>query len=217
MTEAQGEASAEPAAQPGIKSTGDLEAPARINWVHEGLDGNDGSEFFMAVKATRESFGAVSVTDVAGGMRSLASTRLKRAHEELRAGAEAAGRVSVFDDEGKPSWPIFKESITREDNKDGLMRVPGGIAYGVVGAMCLAVFWIIVAGKNVPVAIEAVNENIVTPAKGKIRPLVLQAKVKLDEAAEKHGVPGWKPISADTSRNGNIEGVNPDEGDAEDL
>ena len=96
---------------------------------------NDGSEFFTALSGFRE----VSALDVAGGLRSFAEKRLDTANKDLKAGADAIKRVHVLDPEGKPSFNVLKESIMLDDNKDGLMRVPGGLAYGFVGAVCFMV------------------------------------------------------------------------------
>lgn len=96
---------------------------------------NDGSEFFEACAGFRE----VSALDVAGGLRAFAEKRLESANEDLKAGADAIKRLQMRDSEGKPSFNILKESITRDDNKDGLMRLPGGLVYGFAGAVCFMV------------------------------------------------------------------------------
>ena len=172
-------------------SSGDEESGSRGALWAPGVE-EDGSEFFSALS----SFNTVGALDIAGGMRSLAEDRLKRANADLKAGADASRRVQVLDGEGKPSWATFKDSITRDDNKKGLLRVPGGLVEGFIGAICFTVFWVIVAGKkHLPNAIENLNENVITPTKAKLRPLVIQAKLKLDEAAERNNVPGWKKIA----------------------
>ena len=133
-------------------SSGDEESGSRGALWAPGVE-EDGSEFFSALS----SFNTVGALDIAGGMRSLAEDRLKRANADLKAGADASRRVQVLDGEGKPSWATFKDSITRDDNKEGLLRVPGGLMDGFIGAICFTVFWVIVAGKkHLPNAIELI-------------------------------------------------------------
>ena len=69
-------------------SSGDEESGSRGALWAPGVE-EDGSEFFSALSC----FNTVGALDIAGGMRSLAEDRLKRANADLKAGADASRRV----------------------------------------------------------------------------------------------------------------------------
>lgn len=109
--------------------------------------------------------------------------------EDMKKSYEAAKSVDV-----KNGWEGFKETITVSETKYSLIKAPVGVAYCLTASFLYILFCLVfVSSKYGPSAFqnaslvikqksEQLNENVITPLKQNLRPMIIDAKAKVEQA-----------------------------------
>lgn len=169
---------------------------------------NDGSKFAEVIRAMGSQASELSAEDVAGGLKSSASLLAEKGLTNLRFVAAQASKIDV-----KNGWTSFADSIKTEETRTAFLKAPAGVAFCMAAGVLYLLFGVMMftakygpsvvrqasAGfqKASEVLIEGsqvVNERAIVPMKQKLRPIIADAKVKIDQAiAERWGALGTKP------------------------
>jgi hypothetical protein len=173
---------------------------------------NDGSKFAEVIRAMGSQASELSAEDVAGGLKSSASLLAEKGLSNLRFVADQASKVDV-----KNGWTSFADSIKTEDSRSAFLKAPAGAAFCLAAGVLYLLFGVMMfTAKYGPTVArqasagfqkasaaliegsQAVNERAIVPLKQKLRPIIADAKVKIDQAiAERWGALGTKPPADD--------------------
>jgi hypothetical protein len=161
---------------------------------------NDGSKFFDALGHMGSEALTLSAEDVAGGLKESAKHFADKGKANWAFVKDAAAKVDV-----KSGWAPFAASATTDDSKALLVKAPAGVAFAMLAAflyVCFSAFFF--TTKYGPTALQVIkdkghtaagviatgagnlNANAIAPIKAKLRPLIIDAKAKLDQVDTHH-------------------------------
>jgi len=145
---------------------------------------NDGTKFFGALGNMGSEALTLSADDVAGGLKESAKYFADKGKANWAFVKDAAGKVEV-----KSGWAPFAETASTEESRAAVLKVPAGLAFVAAAALLYVCFGVFFAtAKYGPGALDAVktkaaalNESALVPLKSKLRPMITNAKAKIDQ------------------------------------
>ena len=128
---------------------------------------------------------ALSVDDISGGLKESSKFFSDKGKAYLGEGKEAAKKVDV-----KNGWAPFVESIKTDESKNMVVKIPSGAAFMICAVVLYAIFGVFFCATKygpstydkVKEKVSQVNETAIVPLKAKLRPLISDAKAKIEQA-----------------------------------
>jgi hypothetical protein len=152
---------------------------------------NDGEKFFGALggvgSAMKEHFSVLSPDDVSGGLKAAASSFYEKSRTHGLASQAALQTVDV-----KNGWGPFTETANTPEVRAVAFKAPAAAAFFVLASMVYLLFGVVFcAAKYGPTAYSKLsevagnaNERAIIPLKAKMRPLLANAKGRIEQALE---------------------------------
>jgi len=135
----------------------------------------------------KEHFSELSPDDVSGGLKAVATSFYEKGRAHGLASQAALQTVDI-----KNGWGPFTETANTPEVRAVAFKVPAAVAFFVLASVVYVLFGVIFcAAKYGPTAYAKLsevagnaNERAIIPLKAKVRPLLANAKGKIEKALE---------------------------------